>query len=105
MPVRPNHIVVDADDLPGLARFWTQPLDWKVLPERERDLFIRTDEQAPAGMVFMSAAPIRVTIVKRAYGSGPVTTRDAGWADCSSGSSSQLPGLRAARPGFKLERP
>jgi hypothetical protein len=35
MPVRLHHIVVDAHDLPGLARFWTQALGWKVLSERE----------------------------------------------------------------------
>jgi len=33
MPVRLHHIVVDAHDLPGLARFWTQALGWKVLSE------------------------------------------------------------------------
>jgi hypothetical protein len=31
MPVRLHHIVVDTHDLPALARFWTQALDWKVL--------------------------------------------------------------------------
>ena len=46
------------------------------------------------------SAPIRATTVKRAYGSGPVATScRPGWADCSSGSSSQVPGSsrRAAR--------
>ena len=28
MPVRLHHIVIDAHDLPGLARFWTQALGW-----------------------------------------------------------------------------
>ena len=31
MPVRLHHIVIDTHDLPGLARFWTQALRWKVL--------------------------------------------------------------------------
>jgi serine/threonine protein kinase len=53
MPVRLHHIVVDAHDLPGLARFWTQPLGWKVLSERENEIVIRTDENAPAGRCFM----------------------------------------------------
>ena len=53
MPVRLHHIVVDAHDLPGLARFWTQALGWKVLSEREREIVIGTDENAPAGMCFM----------------------------------------------------
>jgi predicted enzyme related to lactoylglutathione lyase len=53
MPVRLHHIVVDAHDLPGLARFWTQALGWKVLSEREREIVIGTDENAPAGICFM----------------------------------------------------
>ena len=53
MPVRLHHIVIDAHDLPGLARFWTQALGWKVLSEREREIVIGTDENAPVGMCFM----------------------------------------------------
>jgi predicted enzyme related to lactoylglutathione lyase len=53
MPVRLHHIVVDAHDLPGLARFWTQALGWKVLSEREGEIVIGTDENAPVGMCFM----------------------------------------------------
>ena len=41
------------DDLPGLARFWTQALGWKVLSERANEIVIGTDENAPAGMCFM----------------------------------------------------
>jgi len=39
MPVRLHHIVVDAHDLPGLARFWTQALGWKVLADPEGNEF------------------------------------------------------------------
>src|ERR1700716_309182 len=53
MPVRLHHIVIDAHDLPRLARFWTQALGWKVLSEREREIVIGTDENAPVGMCFM----------------------------------------------------
>ena len=56
MPVRLHHIVVDAHDLPGLVirqRFWTQAVGWKVLSERENEIVIGTDENAPAGMCFM----------------------------------------------------
>jgi predicted enzyme related to lactoylglutathione lyase len=55
MPVRLHHIVVDAHDLPGLARFWTQALGWKVLSEREREreIVIGPDENAPVGICFM----------------------------------------------------
>ena len=52
-PVRLHHIVVDAHDLPGLARFWTQALGWKVLSGRENEIVIGTDQNAPAGMCFM----------------------------------------------------
>ena len=52
MSVRLHHIVVDAYDLPGLARFWTQAPSRKVLSERENEIVIGTDENAPAGMCF-----------------------------------------------------
>lgn len=45
--------MVDAHDLPGLARFWTQALGWKILSEREREIVIGTDENASVGMCFM----------------------------------------------------
>jgi hypothetical protein len=51
MPVRLHHIVVDAHDLPGLARFWTQAPGWMILPGRET--VIGTEEVAPAGILFM----------------------------------------------------
>ncbi len=53
MPVRLHHIVIDAHDLPALARFWTQALGWKILSEREREIVIGTDENAPVGICFM----------------------------------------------------
>jgi Glyoxalase-like domain len=53
MPVRLHHIVVDAHDLPGLARFWTQALGWKVLSERENEIVIGTGENALVDMYFM----------------------------------------------------
>ena len=53
MPVRLHHIVVDAHDLPKLARFWTQALGWTVLSECEREIVIGTDENAAIGMCFM----------------------------------------------------
>jgi len=49
MPIRLHHIVIDAYDLPRLARFWTQALGWVVLSEREREIVIGTDEHAPVG--------------------------------------------------------
>ena len=40
-------------DLPGLARFWTQALGWKILSERENEIVIGTGENAPVGICFM----------------------------------------------------
>ena len=53
MPIRLRHIVVDAHDLPRLARFWARALGWKVLSERENEIVIGTGETAPAGMCLM----------------------------------------------------
>jgi predicted enzyme related to lactoylglutathione lyase len=53
MPVRLHHIVIDAHDLPGLARFWTQALGWRILSERENEIVVGTDENAPVGICFM----------------------------------------------------
>jgi predicted enzyme related to lactoylglutathione lyase len=53
MPVRLHHIVIDAHDLPMLARFWAQALRWQILSEREREIVIGTDENAPVGICFM----------------------------------------------------
>jgi predicted enzyme related to lactoylglutathione lyase len=60
MPVRVHHIVVDAHDLPGLARFWAQALDWRVLSEREREIVIGPDENAPVGMCFMPVTDVKM---------------------------------------------
>jgi hypothetical protein len=53
MPVRLHYIVIDAHDLPGLARSWTQALGRKILFEREDEIVIGTDENAPVGICFM----------------------------------------------------
>jgi predicted enzyme related to lactoylglutathione lyase len=60
MPVRLHHIVIDTHDLPGLARFWTQALRWKVLSEREREIVIGPDVNAPAGICFMPVSDAKV---------------------------------------------
>jgi hypothetical protein len=44
---------MDAHDLPGLARFWTQALGWRVLSEREREIVIGPDVTAQVGICFM----------------------------------------------------
>jgi len=53
MPVRLHHVVIDAHDLPGLARFWTEALGWLVLSERDREVVIGPDENAPVGICLM----------------------------------------------------
>ncbi|MFC8130326.1 VOC family protein [Streptomyces sp. NPDC057302] len=53
MPLSLHHIVVDAHDLPALARFWAEALHWRILSEREREVVIGPDETAPVGICFM----------------------------------------------------
>ena len=48
-----HHIVIDAHDLPRLARFWTQALGWRILSQREREIVIGLDETAPVGICLM----------------------------------------------------
>jgi catechol 2,3-dioxygenase-like lactoylglutathione lyase family enzyme len=60
MPVRLHHIVVDTRDLPGLARFWTAALGWKVLSERDNEIVIGPDENATVGMCFMPVSDAKV---------------------------------------------
>jgi predicted enzyme related to lactoylglutathione lyase len=59
MPVRLHHIVIDTHDLPGLARFWTQVLGWRVLSEREREIVIGPDENALVGLCFMPVTDVK----------------------------------------------
>jgi predicted enzyme related to lactoylglutathione lyase len=66
MPVRVHHIVVDAHDLPGLARFWARALDWRVLSEREREIVIGPSEDAPVGMCFMPVTDVK-TVKNRVH--------------------------------------
>ena len=53
MPVSLHHIVIDAHDLPGLARFWSQVLDWPILSERDLEVVIGPADDAPVGICFM----------------------------------------------------
>jgi len=66
MPLRLHHIVIDAHDLPGLARFWTQALGWQILSEREREIVIGTDVNAPVGICFMPVTE-RKTVKNRVH--------------------------------------
>lgn len=52
--------MIDARDLPGLARFWCAVLDWKVLSEREREVVIGPGLDAPIGICFMPSPDPKV---------------------------------------------
>ncbi|MPZ63143.1 MAG: VOC family protein [Propionibacteriales bacterium] len=60
MTVSLHHIVIDAHDLPSLARFWAEVLNWRILSEREREIVIGTDENAPVGICFMPVTDEKV---------------------------------------------
>jgi predicted enzyme related to lactoylglutathione lyase len=66
MPVVLHHIVVDAHDLPALARFWAHALRWSVLSEREREIVIGPDEYSPVGMCFMPVTDVK-TVKNRVH--------------------------------------
>lgn len=66
MPLRLHHIVIDTHDLPGLARFWTQALGWRVLSERDQEIVIGPDENAPVGICFMPVTDMK-TVKNRVH--------------------------------------
>ncbi len=53
MTVSLHHIVIDSHDLKAQARFWTRVLDWQILSERDREIVIGADENAPVGICLM----------------------------------------------------
>lgn len=61
MPVRPHHLVIDAHDLAGLARFWAEALRWQVLSEREREVVIGPAVDASFGICFMPSPDQKAT--------------------------------------------
>ncbi|MCW2801515.1 MAG: glyoxalase [Aeromicrobium sp.] len=61
MPLRAHHVVIDAEDLPGLAAFWSEVLDWPILSEREREVVIGPSVDAPFGICFMPAGEPHTT--------------------------------------------
>ncbi|MEV0221319.1 VOC family protein [Streptomyces sp. NPDC050704] len=52
MAVSLYQVLVDAHDLPSLARFWCQVLDWRVLFEAEAEIVIGAGPQALPGICF-----------------------------------------------------
>jgi predicted enzyme related to lactoylglutathione lyase len=61
MPLSLHHIVVDAHDLPGLARFWAQVLGWRILSERPGEVVVGPDASAPVGLCFMPVSGAKTT--------------------------------------------
>lgn len=49
-----------------LARFWAEALGWQTLSEREHEIVIGTDENAPVGICFMPVAD-RKTVKNRVH--------------------------------------
>ena len=60
MPLALHHVVIDAHDLPGLARFWAQVLGWQILSEREREVVVGPHVDAPVGLCFMPTTTTKV---------------------------------------------
>lgn len=78
MPVRPHHIVADAHDLPGLARFRAQAPGRKLLCACEGEILIGTRENAVAGLCLMPVTDLKTVenrlhldLTSNAQGPGP----------------------------------
>jgi hypothetical protein len=72
MPARLHHIVADAHDQPGLARFRTQASGRKVLCAGEGEIVIGTHENAAADLCFMPVKNrLHLDLTSSAQGTGP----------------------------------
>jgi len=67
MPLRLHHIVVDAHDLPSLARFWADALGWQILSVREQEVVVGAESDASLGLCFMPAGSSRKTVKNRVH--------------------------------------
>jgi predicted enzyme related to lactoylglutathione lyase len=76
MPLRLHHIVIDAHDLPTLARFWADALGWTVLSTREREVIVGASADAPVGLCFMPAGPTRKSVKNRLHLDLTTTAQD-----------------------------
>jgi predicted enzyme related to lactoylglutathione lyase len=61
MAVSLHHVVIDAHDLPAMARFWVQVLGWRILSEQEREIVIGADVTASVGICFMPVTDAKTT--------------------------------------------
>jgi predicted enzyme related to lactoylglutathione lyase len=67
MPVRLHHIVIDAQDLPSLARFWADALGWRVLSSRDQEVVVGSEVDALVGLCFMPAGTTRKIVKNRVH--------------------------------------
>lgn len=67
MPVAIHHIVIDAHDLPGLARFWSEVLGWPILSTKPREVIVGPSPDAPLGLCFMPADGVAKTVKNRLH--------------------------------------
>ena len=51
-----EQVVVDAQDVPGLARWWARALGWQVVFEAEDEVEIRPAPDRPPGLLFAPVA-------------------------------------------------
>lgn len=93
MAVSLHHVVIDAYDLPGLARFWGGVLDWRVLSEKPREVVIGAGEFAETGICFMPVSDPKTVKNRLHFDLAPTIRRPR-----SSGSS------RWARGGSTSDR-
>jgi predicted enzyme related to lactoylglutathione lyase len=66
VPLSLHHVVIDAHDLPSLARFWSQVLGWPILSEREREVVIGPADDASVGICFMPSPDVK-TVKNRVH--------------------------------------
>ena len=66
MAVSFYQLVINAHDLPALARFWCQVLDWQVLFEDEDEIVIGADANALPGICFVPVGE-RKTVKNRLH--------------------------------------
>ncbi|MER5462815.1 VOC family protein [Streptomyces sp. NPDC002668] len=59
-------VVIDSHDLPALARFWSQVLNWKVVFEAEDEIVIGADESTLPGITFVPVGE-RKTVKNRLH--------------------------------------
>lgn len=59
-------VVIDSHDLPALARFWSQVLNWKVAFEAEDEIVIGADESTLPGITFVPVGE-RKTVKNRLH--------------------------------------